>query len=139
MKVLCCLWVSNSCGTPIKHKMKTKPWYVQIQHNWPFFFTFMPTILNIGFSQKYSHLTARQNKSRPGAEIFRKLTQVNNIFFRLSGKTTGKLFSYEQSLRIRKDFKRITQFIIFKPLRYCFKETIGFDVTPRLQVVHSCV
>ena len=31
------------------------------------------------------------------------------------------------------------QFVIFKPLSYCFEETIGFDVRPRLQVVQCRV
>ena len=31
--------------------------------------------------------------------------------------------------------KYIYQFVIFKPLSYCFEETIGFDVLSRLQVV----
>ena len=24
--------------------------------------------------------------------------------------------------------RHVTQFVIFKPLRYCFQETVGFDV-----------
>lgn len=33
----------------------------------------------------------------------------------------------------------LDQFLIFKLLIYCFEETVGFDVRPRLQVVHCHV
>ena len=42
---------------------------------------------------KFSHLIARQNKSRPGGEIFRICTQRNNIFFLVKRENNGKAIS----------------------------------------------
>ena len=95
-KVLCCFWVSNRYLPP--NKMRIKPWYVQIQQNRVIFLQVYVNLFEYWLLSKFSHLTARQNKSRPGGEIFRIWTRGNNIFSRLSGKTTRKLFSYEQPL-----------------------------------------
>ena len=95
---LCCLCVSNKHRTPTKHEIRIKPWYFRIQQNWVIFLQVYVTHFEYWFLSKFSHLTARQNKSRPGGEIFRNEREEIKYFFPLSGKTTGKLFSYEQPL-----------------------------------------
>ena len=37
-------------------------------------------------------------------------------------------FIQDERLRLPLSQKTITQFVIFKPLSYCFQETIGFDI-----------
>ena len=105
---------------PPNIKWKSSPDMFKYNKTEPFCFKFMSTILNIGFSQKFSQLTARQNKSRPGGEIFRIWTQGNNVFSRLSGKATGKLFSYEQSLSNIFNGSLILLFLSFTHLFHCF-------------------
>ena len=46
----------------------------------------------------FTHLTALQNKSRPGGEYFVYEREEIISFSRLSGKATEKLFSYKQPL-----------------------------------------
>ena len=57
------------------------PWYLQIQQNRTIFLQVYVTHFEYLLLQKFSLLTARQNKSRPGGEIFRIWTRGNNIFF----------------------------------------------------------
>ena len=61
--------------------MRIKPWYVQIQQNRVIFLQVYVNLFEYWLLSKFSHLTARQNKSRPGGEIFRIWTRGNYIFF----------------------------------------------------------
>ena len=70
--------------------MRIKPWYVQIQQNWAIFLQVYVTHFEYWLLSKFSHLTARQNKSRPGGEIFRIWTRGNNIFFPVKRENNGK-------------------------------------------------
>ena len=90
VKVLCCPWVSNGCRTPMKHKMRIKPWYVQVQQNWAIFLQVNVTYFEYWLLSKFSHLTALQNKSHPCREIFRIWTRGNKIFFPVKRKNYGK-------------------------------------------------
>ena len=79
--------------------MRIRPWYFRIQQNWVIVLQVYVTHFEYWLFSKFSHLTARQNKSHPGGEIFRISMRGKNIYFsRLSEKTTGNLFSYEQPL-----------------------------------------
>ena len=100
-KVLCCPWVSNRHWTPNKHKIRIKPWYFQIHQNWIIFLQVYVTHFEYWLFLKLSNLTAHQNKSRPDREICRTWHESEEkiSFFRVSKKTTGKLFSYEQPLK----------------------------------------
>ena len=90
IKVLCCLSVSNRHRTPTKHKMRIKPWYFRIKQNWTIFLQVYFTHFECWLLSKCSHLTACQNKSRPGRGIFRRWTRGNNIFFPVKRENNGK-------------------------------------------------
>ena len=94
MKVFCSLWISNRWRTPTKHKMRLSI---------PDLFNAIKPVnfssrLNIRFMQNVSHLTARQNKSRPAGKVLRIWMRGNNIFFPVKQQRNGKQFSYEQRL-----------------------------------------
>ena len=70
--------------------MRIKPWYIQIQQNWAIFLQVYVTHFEYWLLSKFSHLTARQNKSRLGEEKFRIWTWGNNIFFPVKQENNGK-------------------------------------------------
>ena len=75
-------------------------------------------------------ITLKQSGLRPGDSSINKLLSITYDIFT----------SFDNSLEVRgvfldisKAFNKVwhdgrTQFVIFKPLSYCFEETIGFDV-----------
>ena len=85
----CCLWVSNRHRAP-KHKMRIKAWYFRIQQNSAIFVQVYVTHFEYWLLSKFSHLTARLNKSHPGGEIFRIWTRENNILFPVKRENNGK-------------------------------------------------
>ena len=61
-----------------------------------FFFKFMSAVLNIGFSQNFpTQQPAKINLAQAGKYLVYESEEIISSS-RLSGKTTGKLFSYEQ-------------------------------------------
>ena len=120
-KVLCGRWVSNRNKIPTKHKLRIKPWYFRIQQNWAIILQVYVTHFEYWLLSKFSHLTARQNKSHPGREMFRIWTQGNNIFFPVKQReTTGKLFPNEQPLKKTNDN--------INTKRNPFSSVSGFDI-----------
>ena len=70
--------------------MRIKPWYFRRQQNWVIFLQVYVTHFEYWLFSKFSHLTPRQNKSRPGGEIFCIWTRGNNIFSPGKRKNNGK-------------------------------------------------
>ena len=99
VKKTCSRWVSSKQITPTKHKLTIKPWYFRIQQNWAIILQVYITHFGYWFLSKFSHLTARQNKSRQAGKYFVYERKEIISFSRSSKKTTGKLFPYEQPLR----------------------------------------
>ena len=67
----------------------------------PFFFKFMSPILNMGFSQNFpAKQPAKINLAQAGKYFVYEREEIISFFW-LWGKTTGKLFSYEQRLNVR--------------------------------------
>ena len=54
---------------PSNRKWGSSPNMFKYNKTEPFFFKFMSPILNIDFSQNFSHLTARKYKSHPGGKM----------------------------------------------------------------------
>ena len=99
IKALCCFWIYNRCKTPTKHKMRvSSPDVFKYNKTEPFFFKFVSTILNIGFLRNFFfEQTAKMNIVQVGKYFVYEREEITS-FSRLSGKTTGELFSYEQRL-----------------------------------------
>ena len=69
-----------------------------------FFFKFMSPILNIGFSQNFpTKQPAKINLVQAGKYFTYEREEIISFSW-LSGKTTGKLFPYEQPLSVKNAF-----------------------------------
>ena len=80
-------------------RWESRPDIFEYNKTQPFLFKFMSPILNIGFSQNFpTWQLAKINLTQVGKYFVYEREKI--IYFsRLSEKTTGKLFSYEQPLR----------------------------------------
>ena len=91
IKVFCCLWLSNRCRNPNKHKMRvTSPYMFKYNMTETYFWKFFPSILNIWSAGKFSPLNVWQNKYHPAGELLHIWTQGNNIFFQVKRKNNRK-------------------------------------------------
>ena len=78
-----------------------KPWYVQIQQNWAISLQVYATHFEYWLPSKFSHLTTRENKSRPGKEIFRTWMRGNKTFFPIKRENNGKIVFIWPTLNLK--------------------------------------
>ena len=101
IKVLCYLWVSNGHRTPIKHKLRIKLWYFQIQQKRFSSFLCQPfRILALEYWQNFPTLQLAKRNLAQARKYFVYEHEETISFSQLSKKVEGKLFSYEQPLYV---------------------------------------
>ena len=109
-KVLCCLWVSIRHWTPTKENLAL---IFSNTTKLNYFLQVYVTHFEYWLLSKFSHLTARQNKSRPRREIFRIWTRGNNIFFPVKRENNGKtIFIWIAPKKTRANF--VTMYFVAK-------------------------